>query len=260
MTGAETQLKQAVQTCLSGLQIARGDTLFLHSDAIVVAQFPGAETAAKIHALLDALEEFLGPEGTLVLPTFTYSFTKGEVFDRRSTPSTVGMITEIFRLRPGVVRNADPIFSMAASGAAREEFAQTSGRECFGSESTFALLRRRNAWIAGFGCIFNTTFVHYVEKCFGVDYRFEKSFPGTLVDTDGSNRQTEASYYVRDLNRKSDSNLGRLRQRLVQANAFATADLGRVRAWAVRAGQFEEQAAALLRENGAALIEEGAQT
>ncbi len=231
MSDPAAPIKQAAAECLSGLKIARGDTVFLHSDAIVVAQFPGLDAEQRIHALLDAIDDYLGPNGTLVLPTFTYSFTKNEVFDVLKTPSTVGMITDIFRRRPGVSRNADPIFSVAASGAGRAEFAGTNSRECFGADSIFGLLHRRNAWIAGLGCGFNTTFVHYVEKCAGVNYRYEKLFTGTIVADSGSQRRSEASYFVRDLQRKTASSQSWLERVLNSEGLLRDAALGRLRAW-----------------------------
>lgn len=258
MNAAEEQIRSATKSCLAQLKIARGDTVFLHSDAIVVAQFPGLPAERRIHCLLDAIEEHLGAEGTLVLPAFTYSFTKDEIFDVRRTPSTVGMITEIFRNRPGVARNSDPIFSVAASGFARDEFAHTAGEECFGANSSFALLHKKNAWITGAGCAFNTTFVHHVEKCFGVDYRFEKIFRGKLIDGSGMVHDCAASYFVRDLGRKTVSNLTQLQHRLCEKGRFHSAEFGRVGAWAVRANDFYEGAFSLLKEDRSALIEEGA--
>ena len=259
MSGAAQPLKSAVRECLSQLGIARGDTVFLHSDAIVVAQFPGLETQERIHCLLDAIEEFLGTEGTLALPTFTYSFTKNEVFDRQKTPSTVGMITEMFRLRPKTRRNADPIFSVAASGAGAEEFANTNGRECFGPQSTFALLHRRNAWIAGLGCGFDrATFVHYVEKSLGVDYRYDKKFSGTMINEQGETEISDAIYFVRDLDRKTTTHLNALHEHLRNQRRLAESEFGRFRMWAVRSADFFDAATALLKTNPSALIEEGA--
>ena len=244
---------------MSALGISPGDTIFLHSDAIIVAQFPGLEMHQRIHCLLDAIEDFLGPQGTLVLPTFTYSFTKNEIFDRRETPSTVGLITEVFRLRSQTRRNADPIFSVAASGARSEEFANTKGQECFGPNSAFALLHRVNAWITGFACSFDrATFVHYVEKSAGVDYRYDKVFRGIIKNERRENESTEAVYFVRDLARRTATTLNALKERLRKHERLTEADLGRFRVWAVRSVEFFNAAMEVLKERPTALIQEGA--
>ena len=74
----------------------------------------------------DVLEEILGEDGTLVVPTFNYSFTQGDVFDIRHSPSSVCVISEYFRNRTGVVRSSDPIFSVAAKGRHANRFADSN--------------------------------------------------------------------------------------------------------------------------------------
>lgn len=64
--------------------------------------------------VIDALFEAIGEQGALVMPTFT--FPPDPVFDPKSTRSTVGLITETFRGREGVLRSLHPTHSVAASG------------------------------------------------------------------------------------------------------------------------------------------------
>src|SRR6202011_4644957 len=109
----------------------------------------------------------------------------------------------------------DPICSGAASGARSDEFANTNGQECFGPNSAFALLHRVNAWIMGFACSFDrATFVHYVEKNAGVDYRHDKLFHGIIKNERRENERTEAVYFVRNLARKTPTTLSALKERL----------------------------------------------
>lgn len=65
-------------------------------------------------AVIDALVEAIGADGTLVMPTFT--FPPEPVFDPKTTRSTVGQISEAFRLRDGVLRSLHPTHSVAALG------------------------------------------------------------------------------------------------------------------------------------------------
>ena len=57
------------------------------------------------------------PRGLLVMPTFTYSFTKGEVSASSGRRRRSGVLTEHFRRLPGVRRTPEPIFSTALLGA-----------------------------------------------------------------------------------------------------------------------------------------------
>ena len=62
------------------------------------------------------LFELVGAGGGVIVPTFTYSFTKGEVYDVRNTESTVGGFTNYFLTLNGCYRNLEPNFSMAGIG------------------------------------------------------------------------------------------------------------------------------------------------
>jgi len=236
--------------------VGRGDVLMLHADAIVLAQLPPMTPEQRFDVLFDALEAVLGPEGTLVLPTFTYSFTKGERFDPATTPSTVGLLTEAFRTRPGVRRSRDPIFSVAARGRLADQFAGAATDDCFGPKSAFALLAQHDAWLACLGCSFRLTFTHYVEQAAGVDYRYFKTFTGVRVDEEGE-ATTSVRYFVRDLDRKTLIDLSGLKADLAQAGTLATAAVGRVGLSAVRCSAFEAGARALWARNPSGLIEEG---
>ena len=161
-----------------------------------------------IQLFIDAVENCLAPDGSLLMPAFTYSLTKGQVYDVRRTASEVGMISEVFRRRPETVRTRDPIFSFAIAGAQKEWHRATEAVECFGADSVFDKLHRQNAWILWMGCAFNSTFVHFVEKRVGVGYRYDKRFQGVRIPEDGREERCECVYYVRDLSRKTSANSG----------------------------------------------------
>jgi aminoglycoside 3-N-acetyltransferase len=250
ITGAD--IVEAFQRC----GVGRGDVLMLHADAIVLAQLPPMSADARFEVLFDALDAVLGPEGTLVLPTFTYSFTKGEPFDPLTTPSTVGLLTEAFRTRPGVRRSGDPIFSVAARGRLADSFAACAADDCFGPASAFALLAKNDAWLACLGCTFRMTFTHYLEQTRGVDYRYFKTFSGVRVE-EGVEVPLSTRYFVRDLDRRTVIDLSRLKDVLVQMGTFKAGAVGRIGLSAVRCGAFEVGVDALLAQTPYGLTEEG---
>src|SRR2546428_309688 len=80
--------------------------------------------------LLEFLLRFVGPERTLAMPAFF--FGTPELFDRayyrqhprfdvRRTPSQMGLVTELFRRRPDVVRSLHPAHSVCAFGPLANE-------------------------------------------------------------------------------------------------------------------------------------------
>lgn len=237
--------------------IARGDALMLHCDAMVLAQMPPMPKTERFDVFFRALDEVLGDGGTLILPTFTYSFTKGEPFSPADTPSTVGPLTEHFRRMPGALRSRDPLFSVAARGRLAQVFASAGTDDCFGPASAFAILEDRDAWLGCLGCSLDRiTFTHYVEQKMHVDYRYPKIFEGKTVEN-GSERKTSVSYFVRDLDRQTTVDLSRLKARLASNGALATAALGRIGLTAVKATVFLAEAQALLAAQPNGLITEG---
>ena len=239
--------------------VAAGDLVMLHADASVAAQLPPMPVAERLDQVLDAVRGVLGLAGTLVLPSFTYSFTRGEAFDPRTSPSIgMGLLAERFRQSPGVRRSRHPLFSVAASGALAEAFASVPVDDCFGTGSAFDLLVRHDGWIACLACALDrATFVHHVEQRAGVGYRYFKNFAGRIDDAAGSEMVT-CRYLVRDLARASETDLGRLRRRLEQLGRLRHVAVGRVPLIAVRARDFLAVATGLLAEDPAALIREGA--
>ncbi len=237
--------------------VTPGDVLFLHCDAIVLAQLPPMSATERYEVFFQAMNELLGPEGTLVLPSFTYSFTKGEIFDVEHSPSIVGALTEYFRTRPGTVRSRDPLFSVVSTGALAAEFAASSSDDSFGPESAFALLDKHNAWIACLGCGFDRiTFTHYLEQQAQVDYRYFKHFSGTIQDAAGCHAHT-TRYFVRVLERESGIHLGHLRAHLEQQGQLACTTLGRIGLTALRSRAFLHYGHALLAQHPNILIQEG---
>lgn len=250
----------AVTDALRSLGIEEGSIVLVHPDAMVAAQFPEMPNEQRLDVLIAAIEAASGGEGTLVMPAFSYSFTKGETFDVCNTPSAVGMVSERFRTQRGVWRTADPIFSFACRGNRAEELCAIAVNECFGSGSVFARLHRLNAHIVDLGCSLSQggTFVHYVETAHGVDYRYKKTFSGNVISHSGEARECSVIYNVRDLTRRSEADLRRLQTRLADDGRLRSAVVGRSRILAMRASIFFDTAWKMLDEDPVSLIAEGA--
>jgi len=237
--------------------VSVGDTVFLHCDAIFLAQIAGCSTLEKVNLFFDVLEGLLGEQGTLILPVFTYSFTKGENFNIDQTPSTVGMLTEYFRKRKGVKRSKDPNFSIACTGRYLDEFINAPIHDTFGVDSTFGLLYRLNAHIICLGCSMDRiTFTHFVEEQLQVSYRYFKKFNGTIVEQQRTYFET-INYFVRDNSIDTKTNLALLKKALEESELIKKSTIGRASLLSVSARDFFQQAKKLLKENKYGLIGEG---
>jgi aminoglycoside 3-N-acetyltransferase len=250
-----------VTDALLSIGVTQGKIVLIHPDAIVAAQFPPMPNERRLELLIDAIEAAIGASGTLVIPTFSYSFTKGQPFNVLYTPSAVGMISEWFRTQPEVCRSADPIFSFASRGPRAHELCAIPVQECFGANSVFAALHQWNAEIVDLGCSLSRggTYVHYVETSHAVDYRYSKVFSGTVILPDGQSCERSVIYNVRDLTRKSEADLRRLQRRLESGKKLRSADIGRSRILAVTAKDLFDTAWKMLDEDPVSLIAEGAE-
>lgn len=196
--GGQKFLTKDLVGALAAIGIGRGDKLFVHSDLRSFGRVnPKIKKKRYLDAFIQALVNLVGKRGTVIMPTFSYSFCRGEVFDPRKTPSTVGSLTEYFRQLTGVVRTIDPIFSVAVWGA-NQEFYQTVGSDCFGDKSIFQKIHDADFTILFLGEIFSLTYLHFIEQDCHVPYRFIKKFTGKILIGDKLVKRT-FDYFVRPL-------------------------------------------------------------
>ena len=124
----------------------------------------GADTV--IGALLDAL----GPDGTLCMPTLTFSWVGRPPYDPRTSPSRVGAITEAFRQRPGVLRSGHPTHSVTAFGPKAQEIVahHPPDQPVFAADSPYGKLYDLDAWVLMLAKIAANTCLHMAEERAGI--------------------------------------------------------------------------------------------
>jgi len=198
----ETSIQKLVDS-FKELGLNDGDVVLVHSSFKSLGPVEGGPKT-----VIDALLTVLGKEGTLVVPTFNFSWcedynkTGKGYFDVDNTPSKMGILTEFVRKMPGSKRSAVPIYSVAVHGKLADELSSISDRHVFGRDSIFGKLHRLNAWIMIIGLSYNNsfTFVHYVEVMEGCDYRYDKDFSGEIV-VGGKKHWDTFTMLVRDLDK-----------------------------------------------------------
>jgi aminoglycoside 3-N-acetyltransferase len=190
-----------VAAALRALGVRPGDVIFSHSNIAFFGIPSGGRTAADaVATVYRGFIDTIGLTGTLVVPTFTYSFARGEIFDRETSVSTCGVFAEAIRTRADAQRSSDPLFSVAAVGPDARKLVSDVPAECFGPGSVWERLIDADALIVNMNLDAGSTLIHYVEKCLAVPYRFDKRFEGTIVEA-GISRPATAVYFVRDLAR-----------------------------------------------------------
>jgi aminoglycoside 3-N-acetyltransferase len=180
------------------LGVKEGDTLLVHSSYKSLGEVDGGP-----QTVIRALETALGSEGTLIMPTFNFDFNKGAPWDVRTTPSKMGVLTELVRLDPRSKRVFHPFYSFAILGKHAEMLGSLRYKSSYERNSVFGRLRDLDGKIMVIGLSYTNsmTFFHHIEQMEGVDYRFLKQFTGEVTDENGNTYTDTFEMLVRDIDK-----------------------------------------------------------
>ena len=172
--------KESLMQDLADIGICPTDTLLVHSSMKSIGQVDDGA-----NAVLDAFSEYLS-QGLLVMPAHTWSYINANhpIFDVRESESCVGLLSELFRKRPNVIRTLHPTHSLSAFGKDAATF--TFGQEKFDTpcapQSCYGKLEQRDAKVLMVGVDFSrNTLVHCVEEVAQVSGRMTDSHEQLFV-------------------------------------------------------------------------------
>lgn len=162
--------REDIRSALRALAVAEGDTLIVHTSLGAIGPIEGGADV-----LLDALAALTGERGRVAMPTFTYSFEgnrEAPDFNPHQTSSAVGVLSECFRRRPGVIRSAHPTHSIAIRGHDAERIAHGhTETAALGRGSPMHRLVEASADVLLIGVGFDTlSLLHTAESLAGVPY------------------------------------------------------------------------------------------
>ncbi len=167
----DTEIIESLAVELESIGILSGDVVIAHSSFKALG-FKTFSPADVIYTML----KVLGPEGTLIMPTFTYSYAgiwDVKPFDVDTTPGpTNGILAETLRQHPQARRSAHPTFSVAAVGRHAERITTSKENSSpLGEDSAYAEAMRLGAKILliGVGNTRNSA-LHYAEVLAGLPY------------------------------------------------------------------------------------------
>ena len=108
------QLKKQVEN----MGLTGEETILIHSSMKSIGEVEGGADT-----VLDAWIEYFG-HGLLLLPTHTWKNINADspVYNPKETPSCVGLLTNMFLKRDGVIRSLHPTHSMAGIGKKAAEY------------------------------------------------------------------------------------------------------------------------------------------
>jgi aminoglycoside N3'-acetyltransferase len=215
--------RDEVAAQLRTLGVKEGGVLLVHTSFRAVRPIEGGPAG-----LIEALRAALGPDGTLVMPSWTGS--DQEPFDPATTPASpdLGIVADTFWRLPGVVRSPH-LFAFAAAGPRAERI--TSGPLPLPPhipESPVGRVHELDGQVLLLGVHHDAdTTLHLAELLAGVAYRVPKSCTvlqeGRPVRIEyGENdhcceRFTLADGWLRERGLQSEGRVGHAQARLVRA-------------------------------------------
>lgn len=182
--------KESLKEALEKMGLKSEDAIMVHSSMKSIGEVEGGTDT-----VVDAFMEYFS-EGLLMTPTHTWAQMSMEhnVFDPANEPSCVGIITNIFRQRAGVLRSLHPTHSIAAygKGAASYIKGEENCKTPCEPGGCWDRLKDINAKILLVGVThIRNTFIHAVEENFNVPERFTaEPWAFSVVMPDGSLRET----------------------------------------------------------------------
>ena len=187
-----------IENALKEIGINKGDHIFSHSNVGFFGILEGAETEEDYYKIFKtAFLNVIGTEGTIIMPTFTYSFCWNKVYDKNASISDCGLLAELMWKDPEAIRSDDANFSIVALGALAEYFTQNPPKHSFGPNSFWERFLEKNGIFVNLNFDAASTFIHYAEKKIQVPYRYDKKFKGISI-IDRKEIEGEFYHYVYD--------------------------------------------------------------
>jgi aminoglycoside N3'-acetyltransferase len=175
-----------INRALENLPIQSGDIAFLTAGYGTIGRYQSREHLEDVFSLTTMkLMELIG-NGTLIVPTYSYSFESAEDrdFDIVHTQSKLGLFSNWFLKNVASVRSPDPMISCAFSKGAQTNLLSTLNDSSYGKDCVFEKLlnAQETVWIVNLGLGTKwMPFIHYLDYLKNTPYRYRKLFIGNLV-------------------------------------------------------------------------------
>lgn len=258
----EEELKQSQPHVTAGqitadlrkMGIQTGDILFIHSSLKSLGYVDGGPKAV-IQGLLDAV----GPEGTLLLPTYYMPGgsilgtcqLEGYVFDPRIHGTNMGALPDAFLQFPGVERSIHPTHSVSAIGKQAKFLTEAHhlAPSVFGKGSPWQRFHELNGTVLGIGISMGpVTFYHLLEDTLGDQFPVKVWMDETYqIPCKGWNgedylvpvRPYRAEITPQRIDHKSREDLREfMRGEFIRRGILQRGTVGEAKAWSITASDF----------------------
>ncbi|MEO5328423.1 MAG: HAD-IIIC family phosphatase [Magnetococcus sp. THC-1_WYH] len=165
--------------------------------------------------LMGAFRRLIQQGRTLIIPSFTLSFCRGQPYHYLYSPSETGIVADWFMELYESRRSAHPIYSFVIAGPDRDRLLRQQGKTTWDPESLFGLFQKENVRFVMFGVGLDAcTQIHYYEEEAQVPYRYYKPFQG-LANFGSGQHETTAMMYARHIDSVGRVQFGMVGERLL---------------------------------------------
>jgi len=243
-----------LEPVLRSLGLGAGDSILMHSGFRRVSGFRG--TAADV---IQSLLKVIDPNGHLLMMSIPYRGSsqhyaeREAMFDVRQSPSAVGLISEIFRRRPDVLRSLSPFHPVLAYGPLAA-WLTADHEKCLyscGKGSPFERFLSLDGKFLFFDAPFSSlTFMHYVEDHFRARLPVELYHreAATLRAKEASGREVTVRHFYFSEAARRRRHFAPLETALLRDGLMRTATVGNTRMSSVTARSVVDCATRLLDE------------
>jgi len=207
--------------------------------------------------LIDVFSDLFDPKSVIV-PTYTYTFTNSGVYHRLFSKSEVGRFSEEIRRNFAVYRTPDPIFSVVEiSNYLSEMEEQIDYTTAFGDGCWREKLYEENCIVVNVD-IDDLRYgqLHYLENLANVNYRYYKTFDGVIYRNKEDYDDISYRYFVRDLGRDPRWDRKKIEQYLIDERALQVEDTNGIKMSRISSHDLKEKIMPKLEQNSEFLLQD----
>jgi|694.fasta_scaffold75486_2 aminoglycoside 3-N-acetyltransferase len=145
--------------------------------------------------VLNILKKYLTNKGTIIVPSFYFSFFKKKFYNNKTTKTNLGFFENNFLKQKNISRSDHPIFSISCWGKNKNKIIHPCGPFSFGQNSPFNNFLKYKVKFLNIGNLFieTCTYVHHLEHLNGINHRYYKAATGTIIQNEIRKKKT---YYA----------------------------------------------------------------
>ena len=191
--------KEIFQNALQRVILPSDDVVLIYSGIWSFSHRLGCPSKEAPERIMGWIEEVIGPDRTLIFPTYALSFPTTRRYNPGTTPSEVGLLSQTSVQRHGFKRTLQPMYNYAVKGPASDHIFALPCSTSWGEDGLMGWIRRVNGRICVLGVPWHIScsYIHMGEELSQVPYRYPKTFHGIRAVSETQMTACSETMYVR---------------------------------------------------------------